>query len=137
MPYKDPQALKQHGAAYYAENAERLKAYQRDWRLKNVDLVRQRDRARGRKVRPHGLTKNQTQQFKRYGITPAEYFSMLAVVPGCAICGRQNDGNKKLAIDHDHNTGRVRGLLCENCNNGLGRFKDSPDLLLKAAEYLR
>jgi hypothetical protein len=42
-----------------------------------------------------------------------------------------------LAMDHDHRTGAIRGLLCNNCNRGLGRFKDSPDLLESALRYLK
>lgn len=51
----------------------------------------------------------------------------------CAICGIDNS---KLVIDHDHNTGDARGLLCNNCNHLLGRAKDSPLVLRRAAEYL-
>jgi hypothetical protein len=62
---------------------------------------------------------------------------------GCAICGvcdghRSNGGQTcRLALDHDHQTGRLRGLLCNNCNQGLGRFKDSVALLEAALRYLK
>lgn len=52
----------------------------------------------------------------------------------CLICGRQLW--YALHIDHDHKTGRVRGLLCPTCNKGLGHFKDDPELLAKAVGYL-
>lgn len=60
----------------------------------------------------------------------------------CAICGNaeygkhQNGRVNDLAIDHDHDTGQVRGLLCNSCNRGLAGFKDNIGLLSKAAEYL-
>lgn len=54
----------------------------------------------------------------------------------CAICGNAPKTNKRLAIDHDHTTGKVRGLLCDKCNCGLGLFKDSTELLLRAIKYL-
>ena len=65
---------------------------------------------------------------------------MLAAQHGkCAICGgnRSIKDTFRLGIDHDHATGRIRGLLCGNCNIGLGHFDDSPGLLEKAADYLR
>ena len=56
----------------------------------------------------------------------------------CAICGKTEEENgKRLAIDHNHETHRVRNLLCQSCNTGLGDFKDSKELLLKAFEYLK
>lgn len=55
----------------------------------------------------------------------------------CAICGNTCKSGKRLAVDHDHDTGKIRGLLCGNCNGGLGKFQDNPELLIKAAEYLR
>lgn len=53
----------------------------------------------------------------------------------CAICSAQKDPNG-LVIDHNHKTGKVRGLLCPGCNTGLGLFKDSPDVLELAMQYL-
>lgn len=54
----------------------------------------------------------------------------------CAICDKPNRNNKSLVIDHNHATGKVRGLLCDLCNLGLGRFQDNPEMLTKAIEYL-
>jgi hypothetical protein len=55
----------------------------------------------------------------------------------CAICQKQCKSGKRLAVDHNHKTGKIRDLLCGNCNGGLGKFQDDPELLEKAAEYLR
>lgn len=55
----------------------------------------------------------------------------------CAICGRsQKDLGYCLQVDHNHHTGNFRGLLCRNCNIGLGQFHDSPELIEKALRYL-
>ena len=56
---------------------------------------------------------------------------------GCKICGKVNLNGKKLSQDHNHVTKNLRGLLCFGCNMGLGCFKDSPELLIAAAKYLR
>lgn len=72
----------------------------------------------------------------KYQITEAIYAEMLLRQNGvCAIC-RCHQRYKRLAVDHDHKTGQVRGLLCEQCNHGLGRFFDSPFRLRNAAAYL-
>jgi hypothetical protein len=55
----------------------------------------------------------------------------------CAICGvNDHDTTKGLAIDHDHQTGKVRGWLCHNCNRAIGMLRDDPNVLRKAVEYL-
>lgn len=55
----------------------------------------------------------------------------------CAICSLHYSNFKKsLAVDHDHHTGKIRGLLCSKCNTGIGNLKDDPKLLKKALEYL-
>lgn len=84
-------------------------------------------------------------QLKRdFGITVEQYDEMLKGQDSvCAICGKPETSRNKyrdvqpLAVDHCHTTGKVRALLCSNCNRGLGCFKDDPDLLLKAVSYLR
>lgn len=76
----------------------------------------------------------------KYGITRAEYDLLLeAQAGGCAICGTKVGGrvHKRMSVDHDHGTGKVRGLLCLACNKGLGRFRDDTELLAKAMAYLK
>ena len=73
-----------------------------------------------------------------YNITLDGYNKMLAEQDGrCWICGSHEDKFKiRLAVDHCHNTKKIRGLLCDNCNKGLGMLKDDPKLLKKAIKYL-
>ncbi len=87
---------------------------------------------------------NREAQVRRQGYSTQEYQALLAGQNGrCAICGvreghRSSRGLEcRLAIDHDHRTGSIRGLLCNNCNRGLGRFKDSVALLESAIRYLK
>lgn len=75
-----------------------------------------------------------------YGITADQFEALLADQGGvCAICGTSEwPGSYRCTphVDHSHETGEVRGLLCGDCNFGLGKFKDDPKLLRAAAEYL-
>jgi hypothetical protein len=87
---------------------------------------------------------NESYSLARLGLTVTDYERLLEEQGGrCAICGcpeghRSCYGKKcKLAVDHEHQTGQVRGLLCNNCNRGLGRFKDSLSLLEAAIRYLK
>lgn len=80
------------------------------------------------------------RKFQRlYGIGWSDYCDMLSSQSGgCAICGRspkENNG-KRLSIDHDHETGKVRGLLCNRCNRCLGLLQDNPALTRRATVYL-
>ena len=76
---------------------------------------------------------------KRYGITREDYNEWFHSQNGsCAICNvHQNEFGYSLAVDHDHETGKVRGLLCMGCNTGLGKFGDCIEGLEAAIEYLR
>ena len=79
-----------------------------------------------------------SRRHETYGLTKAELDLLLAQNESCAICGTAEWGgpHKKPNVDHDHATGKVRGILCASCNNGLGRFRDDPALLQAAITYL-
>ena len=81
---------------------------------------------------------NHTQRIKNFNISPEAFERMREAQGGkCAICDRlEVDCGRKLAIDHCHRTGKVRGLLCGPCNLGLGCFKDSAETLTQAMSYL-
>lgn len=80
-----------------------------------------------------------------YGLTIEDVEIMLKNQNSrCAICGRElflhgtsADKNKIARVDHNHETGEVRGLLCDKCNRGLGYFDDNEEYLIKAASYLK
>lgn len=73
---------------------------------------------------------------RQYGLTPDQVDEMAQA--GCAICGTHawTGRHKGPHVDHDHTTGAVRGILCHECNTGLGKFRDNPDLLERAVAYL-
>ena len=75
---------------------------------------------------------------KKFGITATEYDAMLEAQEGCcAICGiHEKHCDKRLAVDHNHDTGEVRALLCSPCNVGLGMFRENKEFLAKAIEYV-
>ena len=70
---------------------------------------------------------------KRYSLTPEQYDDLNVAQNGrCALCERP----RPLCVDHDHDTGAVRGLLCQKCNKGIGLLDDDPDVLARAMEYV-
>ena len=90
-------------------------------------------RAEGRKINALVHIGSHIKNFTR-----DDYWAMHQDQGGlCYICHQPPIGKWRLSIDHDHATDEVRGLLCDQCNCGLGNFKDSPELLLAAIEYLR
>lgn len=120
---------------YYQNNKESYKEWSKRFRLANPEYIKEYNK---------GYYRNNKVRFKdstlksRYGITQLEYDRMYQIQQGkCMICGtHQTDLTQKLGVDHDHQTHRVRDLLCSNCNKGLGIFRDDPGLLIAAAEYL-
>jgi hypothetical protein len=101
----------------------------REWKDRNPERVRDYGR---RYTRDHADRLNETRNARKFGLTSEQYAEGLL----CDICGEQCSTGRRLAVDHDHTTGSVRGRLCASCNRGLGLFRDRPDLLLAAARYL-
>lgn len=100
-----------------------------------ADTARQR---RWRARNPMG--RGDADRKRKYGLTPERYRLMLAQQNGlCAACGGPPTGQQYgiLVVDHCHETGVVRGLLCNDCNVALGRVKDSPMRLEALARYVR
>lgn len=116
------------------------------WRKENPEkLKEQRDRANAKlrekyKNDPEVRKKFRNRQLKRtYGITLEDYNNMLTSQDGkCKICGTdQCSSGKDFAVDHNHETGEVRSLLCKKCNMGLGHFENNPDACKGLIRYLK
>lgn len=123
------------GLSSYCKNC--ISAKGREWKEANGDRRRERSRLYNSSPSRQRAYRDWAYQ-RRYGITLLEYEEMLKRQGGvCAICCEKCSRNDHLAVDHDHETGRVRGLLCEKCNRGLGRFQDRPELLERGGAYLR
>jgi hypothetical protein len=74
--------------------------------------------------------------WRLYRLSPEDYNKILLHQKGaCAVCGKA-PGRIRLAVDHDHKTGRIRGLLCWPCNHALGVLRDSQELVLQLGDYL-
>ena len=120
-------------AERYAKNKEKILGYKKKHREKYRD--RYIERAREKRA---SATEKPFDYLKRdYGLTKESYLEMLKSQNGvCAICCNP-EKKRRLAVDHCHNTGKIRGLLCTRCNTSIGRFNDDVELLQKAIDYLK
>lgn len=125
------QCIKPHTAKLPSRQPQVRNEYMQGWRDKNSDKLYDRNR--------NGYL------LKRYGMTAEEYSTLREHQNyRCLICDTHEDevlsvgkhSHTKLYVDHDHNTGKVRGLLCQSCNTLLGTAKDNISLLYKSIEYL-
>ena len=128
--------FQKRASARYRANPEAAKERTRRWQQENPE----RYRAQQQKAKESGAKKladRKSHLKRKYGMTIEDYDGMLeAQGGGCAICGRAPRPDISLHVDHDHETGRIRGLLCFPCNNTLGDFEDDPARLYAAADYL-
>ena len=104
---------------YKQNNREKFNAYNRDYMQRNKE-------------------KRESSRIQRtYGLSPDDFNKRLLDQDGvCAICQQECTRFGRLSVDHDHKTGEVRGLLCNNCNKGLGIFKDEIKRFERAIKYL-
>lgn len=131
---KNTAAWNEKNPDYHVEWRKSNPDYHKEWREKNPDKVKATaERSRPRKIE------------RTYGITIEHYNDLLDQQNNrCAICREENANGRSLSIDHDHSCcpgnkscgNCVRQLLCDVCNRGLGFFKDNPELLREAANYL-
>jgi hypothetical protein len=121
-----------------------MKEYETEYRKKNPDkTTEQNDRRRDYRQEYYRKNKDRIRRANRdrklrtdFGIGIEDYERMLEEQEGrCYLC-RGSSPDRALAVDHCHTTGVVRGLLCDLCNRGLGMFKDNPELLRAAADYV-
>jgi hypothetical protein len=148
---KNPDRVKAIRRRFYENNKSRIHAERRAWRAQNREIVNERKRAwekanpelhsmqrARRRVKAMNAKINGDLKY-HYDITLKRYDELLGKQGGvCAICKKLEvtRHTKRLVVDHDHTTGKVRGLLCHRCNCGLGYFKDSQKHLEDALAYL-
>lgn len=118
-----------------AENIEKVRQSRRDYNDRKREIVNARNRAHYHK---NPLKHKNSQLRRAFGISLDGYNYLFQAQGGrCAICGtHQSELPRALAVDHDHITNTVRGLLCSSCNVGIGHFRDDPQLLQSAIDYL-
>ena len=132
MPYKNLEQTKEYNKQYYFKNKDKhveyrfkrkdkIKEYNKEYNLKNKE-----------KKKEYALIKN-------YNLTIDEYNKMFTDQKGCCkICDRhQNELSKRLGVDHNHTTGKIRGLLCDSCNTNIGKFNEDTRILNKMIEYIK
>lgn len=127
----DPEAAREQQRKTYAANAE---AKRRN-KMRYVEANREALNAR-RRAKRAAAAERPLDHVKKFGLTKEQYLQMHKAQGGtCAIC-KQEEIGRRLAVDHCHTSGKVRGLLCAGCNTALGQMNDDPTLLRRAMEYL-
>jgi hypothetical protein len=166
MPIKDPEKRREQARRWQEANRDRVRAARRAWKSANPDKHRanaqryyQKNRAaiqerrRRRKLADPEAAKRRLREYRKarphifrnhwlrnqYGIEQPQWDALFDRQGRCcAICKTTDPGGAKgWHTDHDHDTHKVRGILCRSCNTGLGTFKEDPDLFASALKYLR
>lgn len=141
MPYADREKNLECMRTYYRENRAESLRRRKALHAANPEPGRQRSRDFYWSNRDHQLTQRKLSQ---YGISREQYEEMVVRQAGiCAACGNEEQERsskgyiRALCIDHDHDTGQVRGLLCGSCNRALGHAKESVERLESLIHYLK
>lgn len=127
---------------YRVANRDKINAKQREW-CKLHPLTKERQnfykKGIGNKTKEKYLIVERNRKYlKRYGLTLEEYNLMNAKQNGlCWICNQPNITGQSLYVDHNHTTGKVRKLLCNKCNKGIGDFDEDISRIERAIQYLK
>lgn len=122
----------------YADNPEKVREANIAWRQNNPDKVAEYRRAWHERNLDHSVSCSRNSRLKsKYGVDLIWYESKLHEQEYvCALCSMVNESGRRLAVDHDHNTNLVRGLLCMKCNFALERLDNVEDWTIKAVAYV-
>lgn len=122
-----------NGKKHYTNNKERTLKNNKIYRSENIQEIKQKKK----KYRLKYITREkELKLINKYGMSLEDYAKMLEMCDHvCSIC-KTHTTKRSLAVDHDHITGEIRGLLCGKCNVILGLCHDNPVILLQAVEYL-
>lgn len=130
---------KEYNKKYRQENKERLKKSHQIWRNKNREYCKEYNK----KYREKNSEKRRDNHYKyKYGVTLEQYNQIFENQKGCcAICGKKEHVKcwgklRPLAVDHNHKTKEIRGLLCCNCNRALGLLSDNIEFVGNMLKYL-
>lgn len=126
LAYRCKKCRKEYNISHYNRNRQKIQKVHRKYQKKNNDRIYKQRKESG---------KDWEYKLKHlYGLSLEEYNNMLNKQKNkCLICGI----NKKLDIDHNHKNGKVRGLLCQKCNKGIGLLKENELILFNSIKYLR
>jgi Recombination endonuclease VII len=141
------QKNRDNASKWQAANREKSRAASKAWREKNPEAVKKHNAAWRASRTPEELSAYGQEAYRRYrrahhlknkfDITEEQYDEMLAAQNRkCALCDRTDSPTKRLAVDHNHTTGKVRALLCDRCNRGIGFLDEDTTRLRAAANYL-
>ena len=143
MAHKDAAARREYLRDYNAKNRDKIREGHRRWQDNNPGRMQAYRKAYHAKRLADDLDAVRAEQraawlAHRYGLTPTDHAEMIAAQENrCAVCGDEPAEGKALHIDHNHESGAVRGLLCGHCNRAIGLFRDDADVIEQAAAYLR
>jgi Recombination endonuclease VII len=133
--------LAEPSQAWWSTPSDELRKYRNEYNAIPANRAKKKARQKAYYYR-HRERRLAAVRMVNYKIAPADFEAMLVAQDGkCAICrcaptARYKGRLKHLAVDHDHVTGRIRALLCNGCNAGLGHFKNNPLILMAAVQYL-
>jgi len=125
---------KERRAKYYQEHKERSRELRRQWNINNPEKYKASFIETPEKKRQRRIYTIK----KKYDLAYKEWEGLWYSQDGrCAICDKFIKYPKDICVDHNHKTGKIRGLLCKECNLGIGCFFDKPELTKLATEYLK